>query len=189
MILDILGDLLSKSQISLHVSRLISPPAVLVIPFHLIWRFRVRLSQKLILASTLCLTVLTIMCTITRVAGVRTSSSNSSLDTVWQTYWQYITANIALTMTAATAFRAFFVSRHKDRPGQRLGSKESLLNRSWRFLKGMLRPWTWQGKGSALRISEGGSRERVMELPWIEDRATMTGMRTFINRQGETDED
>lgn len=35
--------------------------------------------------------------------------------------------------------------------------------------------------------SSGASERRRMELPWIEERATMTGMRTFINRQGEYD--
>lgn len=171
MVLDIFGDLL-----------------ILVIPFHLIWRIKVRLSQKLVLASTLCFTVLTIICTITRVVGVRTSSSDSSLDTVWQTYWQYITANIALTMTAATAFRAFFISRHQDRPAQRQGSNKSWLSRSWRFFKSVLRPWSWQGKSSALQIGEDSSN-RGIELPLIEERATMTGMRTFINRQGEFGEE
>lgn len=171
MVLDILGDLL-----------------ILFIPFRLIWRIKVRMSQKLVLASTLCLIVLTIICTIIRVAGVRTSSSDSSLDTVWQVYWQYITANIALTMTAATAFRTFYISRHQDRPAQRQESNPSWLGRSWRFFKSILRPWSWQGKASALQLSEDSSN-RGMELPRIEERATMTGMRTFINRQGEFGEE
>lgn len=129
------------------------------------------------------------MCTIIRVAGVRTSSSDSSLDTVWQTYWQYITANIALTMTAATAFRTFYISRHQDRPAQRQESDKSWLSRTWRFFKLVLRRRSWQGKSSALLQTGEDSRNREMELPWIEERATMTGMRTFINRQGESDED
>ncbi|CAF9924998.1 hypothetical protein IMSHALPRED_006347 [Imshaugia aleurites] len=171
MVLDIVGDLL-----------------ILFIPFHLIWRIKVRLSQKIVLASTLCLIVLTIMCTIIRVAGVRTSSSDSSLDTAWQTYWQYITANIALTMTAATAFRTFYISRHQDRPAQRQESNKLRLTRIWRFFIFVLRPWSWRGKSIALQDSEDSSN-RGMELPWIEERATMTGMRTFINRQGEFGED
>ena len=36
-----------------------------------------------------------------------------------------------------------------------------------------------------MEISE--ESERRMELPWIEERATMTGMRTFINHHGETE--
>ena len=110
----------------------ISP--VLIIPFHLIWRIKVQWSQKLALASTLCLTILTIVCTIVRVAGVRTSSNNSSLDTVWQTYWQFITADIALTMTAATAFRTFFTSRH-DKEEHRSESSGSWLGQRWRAFK------------------------------------------------------
>lgn len=52
----------------------------------------------------------------------------------------------------------------------------------------MLRPWSWQGKSGVMQIPEGSSI-REMELPWIEERATMTGIRTFINRQGETSEE
>ena len=148
------------------------------------------MSQKLVLASTLCLTVLTIICTIVRVAGVRTSSSNSSLDTVWQTYWQYITANIALTMTAATAFRTFYISRHQDPHARRHDPKKSWFSRSWQSFKRVLGQWSWRGKSSALEIGEeSSSSDRGMVLPRIEERATMTGMRTFINRQGESDEE
>lgn len=161
---------------------------VLVIPFHLIWRIQVRWPQKLVLASTLCLTVLTIMCTITRVAGVRTSSSNASLDTVWQTYWQFITADVALTMTAATAFRTFFVSRHQERAARGQKSKPSWLGGCWQLCKTVLNRRSWRTKSSGFPNSDE-SRTPRMELPRIEERATMTGIRTFINHQGVDDDD
>lgn len=41
--------------------------------------------------------------------------------------------------------------------------------------------------GEGEESSGASERRRRMELPWIEERATMTGMRTFINRQGEYD--
>lgn len=143
-----------------------------------------RWPQKLVLASTLCLTVLTIMCTIIRVAGVRASASDSSLDTVWQTYWQFITADIALTMTAATAFRTFFTSRHQNRVAGGPQPTDSWRGRSWRVLKFTLNPWSWRAKSSALQISDESSNQH-MELARIEERATMTGMRTVIDHQGD----
>ena len=160
----------------------ISP--VLIIPFHLIWRIKVQWSQKLALASTLCLTILTIVCTIVRVAGVRTSSNNSSLDTVWQTYWQFITADIALTMTAATAFRTFFTSRH-DKEEHRSESSGSWLGQRWRAFKVALSPRSWRKKSGAQEAVEDTSTPTPrIELPLVEERATMTGMRTFIDNQG-----
>ena len=182
MILDIVGDLLSKSHIKQSTKKRLSISPVLIIPFHLIWRIKVQWSQKLALASTLCLTILTIMCTITRVAGVRTSSNNSSLDTVWQTYWQFITADIALTMTAATAFRTFFTSRH-DKEEHRSESSRSWLGQGWRAFKLVLSPRSWRKNRSALQAVEDAPTQRI-GLPLIEERATMTGMRTFIDNQG-----
>lgn len=122
------------------------------------------------------------MCTITRVAGVRTSSNNSSLDTVWQTYWQFITADIALTMTAATAFRTFFTSRH-DKEELRSDSSRSWLGQRWRAFQVVLSPRSWRKKSNAQEAVEGTPTPRI-ELPLVEERATMTGMRTFIDNQG-----
>ena len=155
---------------------------VLIIPFHLIWRIKVQWSQKLALASTLCLTILTIVCTIIRVAGVRTSRNNSSLDTVWQTYWQFIAADIALTMTAATAFRTFFTSRH-DKEEHRSESSRSWLGQRWQAFKVVLSPRSWRKKSSEPQAVEDAPTQRI-ELPLIEERAMMTGMRTFIDNQG-----
>ena len=164
--------------------------AVLVIPFRLIWTFKVHWSQKLVLGSTLCLTTITIICTITRVAGVRTSSDNASLDTVWQTYWQFVTAYIATTMTAATAFRAFFVSRRHDRAARGQSAAPFWLSQSWRYLKYKLSHMSGRSKNSEFQIVNevNDTADRRMELPRIEERPTMTGIRTFINRQGEDDE-
>ena len=128
------------------------------------------------------------MCTITRVAGVRTSSSDSSLDTIWQTYWQFITADIALIMTAATAFRAFFISKHEDRAAQGHKAKEFWLIRSLRWLKMVLSSSSRRTKTSVVLDPEN-LPDHHMELPQIEERATMTGIRTFINHQGEDDDE
>ena len=157
--------------------------AVLVIPFRLIWTFKVQWSQKLVLTSTLCLTTITIICTITRVAGVRTSSRDQSLDTAWQTYWQFITADIAIAMTAATAFRAFFVSRQHDRVARGESATPFWLGKSWRYLKFKLGHLSWRTKSSEAQFADDTSDQRMV-LPRIKERATMTGIRTFINHLG-----
>ena len=107
---------------------------VIFIPCQLIWSVKIRWTQKLALLSTLCLTILTIMCTIVRIAGMHTGRTVKSIDSVWGTYWQFIAANIALTMTAVTAFRTFFVSRGAEdrcrlQGVQDCGSKDTLYSK------------------------------------------------------------
>ncbi|KAL9030669.1 MAG: hypothetical protein Q9196_001235 [Gyalolechia fulgens] len=177
MVLDIVGDLL-----------------IIYIPFRLIWSVKVRWTQKIALACTLCLTILTIMCTIVRIAGIHTGRRIRSIDSVWETYWQYIAANIALSMTAATAFRTVFITwnadphRAADRPGVR--SNETLYAKSqklYRFVISTILPFRRFKKSagdSGARRGSGGWNDNPVELRPQFPRATLTGMRTFIGQQG-----
>ena len=70
------------------------------------------LRQKLVLACSLGLTIVLVALTITRVAGIK---DNGSVDSVWETYWQSISAELGVFLAAASAFRAFFVSRKQDK--------------------------------------------------------------------------
>ena len=81
---------------------------VLAIPIRLLWQIRVRLSQKIAISSSLCLTIVIIAVTIIRASGIR---QETTIDSVWETYWQVISAEVGLIMTSATAFRTFFVAR------------------------------------------------------------------------------
>ncbi|KAL8943451.1 MAG: hypothetical protein Q9211_000983 [Gyalolechia sp. 1 TL-2023] len=146
------------------------------------------------LACTLCLTILTIMCTIVRIAGIHTGRTIRSIDSVWETYWQYIAANIALSMTAATAFRTVFITwnadphRAADRPGVR--SNETLYAKSqklYRFVISTILPFRRFKKSagdSGARRGSGGWNDNPVELRPQFPRATLTGMRTFIGQQG-----
>ena len=88
-------------------------------------------------------------------------------------------------MTAATAFRAFFVSRNHDEPDGRLKDHLSWFIGGWQLLKIALSPWSWSSKGGRKQVSENLNERGFEVLPYIEERATMTGMRTFINNQGD----
>ena len=161
--------------------------SVIFIPVRLIWSVKVRWTHKVALASTLCLAVLTIVCTITRIAGMHTGRTIKSIDSIWGTYWQYVAANIALTMTAATAFRTFFVSRATNNHHHQIRDGES-ENSSW-YIKGrnMIRSVFAtsfrRSKRSTCTSDQSSSNfeDVPRELRQAIPSATMTGIRTYIS--------
>ena len=99
-----------------HVSNLINRSGflalfrklvVLTIPVRLLWRVRIKPSQKLGLGVFLCLSIGMILMAITRLSGVH--SYRGSFDEIWILLWQQIEACIAVTMLSLTAFRSVFV--------------------------------------------------------------------------------
>lgn len=132
------------------------------------------------------------MCTIVRMGGIHTGHPVKSIDSVWETYWQFVAANIAVGMTAATAFRTFFVSRNADNHDQGQGAqdddcRETWYGKSWRLMSSVFstRLWhSWRSKNYPRGSSERGSGrdDSPMELRQQFPRATLTGMRTFIGK-------
>ena len=152
-----------------------------MIPIYLIWQIKIRPSQKVVLSLSLCLTVILIAVTIIRSTGTRFSSG--VMDTSWQTYWIYISAEVGLILSSSVAFRSFFVKRKQRR---------YTIPRKSRWYTGSLRQkkmspliWTWR-MGSSNKDhfeSPNGSPSRgnfkVPNLPV----PSATGVRTFINSQ------
>ena len=158
--------------------------AVLYIPFQLIWKVRIKLSQKLTLACSLCLTTVVIVFTVTRASGLEWQDK---LDVLWEVYFQIVAAEVGLILVSMTAFRALFVSRAaRNQQSPRKGPSGWLKSRY--FLRNLIDPRRWLSKNSKDMI--GGQNDDIVkdgikgELPSIPG-ATMTGMNTFINRQGE----
>lgn len=164
---------------------------VLYIPCRLIWKIEVRLGQKLALASTLCLTIVVVICTVIRAAGLR---NGNRVDFVWETYWQYIAASTGLSMTAATAFRSLFISHRSDQEREqeqsgshrhwfssvrrKLGGKKVFARRSWPSKP----PSSKQSGDTTLGSS---SVDHDLELGNVES-GTITGLRSFIHNFGRT---
>ncbi|KAL8689172.1 MAG: hypothetical protein Q9218_005095 [Villophora microphyllina] len=157
---------------------------VMYIPCRLIWKVRIKLAQKLALASCLCLTVVVMVCTIMRVTGL---SYYTIVDATWETFWQYMSASVGLTMTSVAAFRSLFISHHVGNKQRDLSDlhyigilyekfKEALRRtfgvQSWRTSE-----WYSQDKDP----SEKAHDERFWHLGRIE-RGTITGLRTFIHQ-------
>ncbi|PVH95106.1 hypothetical protein DM02DRAFT_571731 [Periconia macrospinosa] len=159
MILDIVGDLF-----------------ILVIPVILIWQIRVRWTQKIAISLTLCLTVIMVAVTITRIAGLKWKGK---LDYVWESYFIAIAAEIGLVLGAITAFRALYVSKAKGRQVQK-----TTITFNW-YRKGnsaLLNAFgTRNGKGDS-GVEPNEKRNRI--LPNAIPNATMTGVRTFMEENG-----
>ncbi|PLB54899.1 hypothetical protein P170DRAFT_483688 [Aspergillus steynii IBT 23096] len=104
MVLDTIGDLLSMRP---------SINPFLVIPIGIIWKIQVVWSQKIILTCSLCLTVIMIILSIVRVSGL---VYRGFIDSIWETYWQFLSAEVGVFLAASIAFRSFFTARSNSRP-------------------------------------------------------------------------
>ena len=163
---------------------MLTPIAVLYIPFQLIWKVRIKLSQKLTLACSLCLTIIVIVFTVTRASGLEW---RDKLDVLWEVYFQIVAAEVGLILVSMTAFRALFVSRAaRNQHSPRKSPSKWLKSRY--FLRNLIDPRRWISKYT--KDMTGGQKDDTMKggvnggLPNIPG-ATMTGMNTFINGQGE----
>lgn len=141
------------------------------------------------LASCLCLTIVVIVCTIIRIAGLR---YNNTVDAVWETYWQYVAASIGLTMTSVSAFRTLFISHQ-------VGPKRAEWTQDFKYCRmlyisvkrALQRAFTFESWRSKTAFSKASSDKNApsfdsdLELGSIE-RGNITGLRTFIREYHST---
>ena len=144
------------------------------------------MSQKFTLACSLCLTAIVIIFTVTRASGL---DWQDKLDVLWEVYFQIVAAEVGLILVSMTAFRALFVSR-AARNQHSPQKYPSLLVKSKNILRKLLDPRQWMSKHSTAiarghtHANENTKHGFVGRLPSIPG-ATMTGINTFINHQGE----
>lgn len=124
------------------------------------------------------------MITITRMSGIKTGGK---VDQVWESYFLILAAEVGIILTAVTAFRAFFVSRHKrdnDGAKQPLGDSTQWYSQNKHLLKRVFN----RSKSRVQSTSEGYEANEDGHFPMrnLPDfpRAHMTGVRTFINGRG-----
>jgi hypothetical protein len=123
---------------------------------------------------SLCLTAFMIATTIARVSGL---IYHGMVDTIWETYWTLISAEVGVFMAAGTAFRTFFVTRSRSKSYKPQENLKYFFPASFAAKFGRKRADPF---GDSL--DDTNSRGR---LPRNIPRAHMTGMRTFIDEQGE----
>ena len=138
---------------------------VLVIPIHLLWHIQINLRQKILIGTSLCLSIVMIIITIIRMSKIRIGPTQT--DIIWEVFWHQVEACTAVIMVSVSAFRYVFVAHEaRQQPPNRKRvwymSKKNLLRSALRRKK--------------LRSDSEEMMDRWPEIP----RATMTGMRTFI---------
>ncbi|KAM7193862.1 hypothetical protein V8F33_007548 [Rhypophila sp. PSN 637] len=147
---------------------------ILVIPVILIWKIRIRWTQKIALSLTLCLTIVIIAITVARIIGLQWKGK---LDSVWETFFTTIAAETGLTLVAITAFRTLYVAKAKNRRAQR-----TINTFNWyKIRSAILHPW------SSDRTARRGGSENIPMGQFITNEiphGTMTGAKSFIQWNG-----
>lgn len=121
--------------------------------------------------------------TITRASGLR---SGNKVDAVWEVFWQFMSAETGIILTAMIAYRSLFKARKgQQAPGkweQWYITQKGLLQRTF-----TIRTWTRRSKPSSKESDSftEHSSDKMANSPEI-PRATMTGIRTFIRGHGAT---
>lgn len=80
--------------------------AVVAIPIAVLRTSKIQLKQKLALASFMCLSLVMVVLAIIRVSKIHDASN---VDVVWEIFWQYMEASVAVLMASITTFRTLFI--------------------------------------------------------------------------------
>lgn len=119
-----------------------------------------------------------------RISGL---SYYKTVDAAWETFWQYVSASIGLTMTSVAAFRSLFISHRVSHRQQETSDLEFLwllYNKAKKALRRTLSIQSWRAKAWNSRDNdarESSDAYRGIDLVKIE-RGTITGLRTFIRQ-------
>ena len=182
MALDLVGDFLSECAPPYTKLSRLSHEQVLYIPVRLIWKIQIKWTQKLALTVSLCLTVLMIVLTITRVSGLK---FKGNFDPIWETYWLILSAEVGIVLTSVAAFRAFFVfrsNRNQDRRIQPLGARTQWCHQENCSLKQKISYSLWRSNSRVQDLSRGYETNEDDELPMSNlpdiPQAHITGFRT-----------
>lgn len=152
--------------------------AVLLIPIQIIWRIQVGWTQKIALTFSLCLTAAVIIATVIRISGLR---FDGKIDPIWEMYWQYIAAEVGLTMTSVTTFRVYFVSRCIEERQASPDGRYHFFHASLQSFKRTFSPIVRQSRRNG--ASSGASRDgKIMDLESLPraPHGTITGIRSII---------
>lgn len=148
---------------------------MLIIPFQILWQIQINLRRKLILGATLSLSIFMIIIAIIRISKIQAYQDHTDL--IWIIFWQQIQASTAVIVISLSAFRSFFVARESRLRHDRNHHRQWYMDRKNRIASVLRRK----------RLRSGSGSEEINHLVTI-PRATMTGLRTFINGGGGGDE-
>ncbi len=142
---------------------------------------RIRASQKAALLVFLCLSLVMVIFSITRVSKIRGASG---VDVPWVFFWQFMEASIAVLMGSLTVFRTLLIAEGN----KRRAAAAPVSPPGGGLLKGdgsPRHPRSYYALGHRVRLLVGRKKEVDDDLeeglPEIPG-ALMTGLRTFIRR-------
>lgn len=140
---------------------------IIMIPLLLLWKAKIKRSQKTFVGIFLCLSIGMIVIAIVRLSGLRVL--DRYVDVQWEVFWLELEANVAVIMVSITAFRSLLglkaLKSRKEKERVRYWYRRRLP-----FSKG---DKTWE------------SQLNGHQLPSIPG-ATLTGIRTFIRGDRES---
>ena len=158
---DIVGDLmsivLSLFPLLCQNKSLTIICSVVYIPTRLLWKIKIPLSKKLALACSLCLTIVVICFTLIRAVAI---DYQGNVDNVWEIFWQTVAAEIALILTAMTAFRALYISRARRMPSPGSSGGSSWI-KARKNLKGFFTLSRWSRRRMTEEHEDNGGKGRL----------------------------
>ena len=122
------------------------------------------------------------VCTIARISGL---SYHSTVDAIWETFWQYMSASIGLILTSVAAFRSLFVSHRRNHSPQDFSDLEALRRLYAKVKQALRRTFSMQHWGTRLWYSNDSDTSKDLEAhagrDWGKiEHGTITGLRSFI---------
>ena len=141
---------------------------ILSLPIYLLYQIKLKPRQKIGIGSFLCLSVFMIIIAIIRISRVHAADFE-----VWACFWQQIEGCVAVLMVSLTAFRTLFVGKHASASDQQKAKADSTYRRRLWFLK---------------KPSQNGNGDGKVHVSVPVPGATMTGLRTFIRGEPESDD-
>ena len=127
------------------------------------------------------------MCTIIRIAGLFTGPG-VKIETIWETYWQFMAANLALTTTSFTSLCRFLRSRAQVQHRPSASSNNAWYTRGKRLFRLVFHLHRWRSKPheNSPTSEHADQSTSAWELRNQIPHGTMTGFRSFISAQGKT---
>ena len=128
------------------------------------------------------------VCTVMRISGL---SYYNTVDATWETFWQYVSASIGLTMTSVAAFRSLFISHqvsHRQRESSDFEHIRLLYANFKQALRRIFSIQSWRTRGCLSKdtgTTQSSDDSKGIDLGEIE-RGTITGLRTFIRQYQRT---
>ena len=139
---------------------------VVSFPIALLWKVRINAYQKFGLAVSLCLSLVMAVIAIIRISGIKLAGG--AVDIVWIAFWQQQECSIAVIMVSVSAFRTLFVANASNSPSPKSPDSPNLWKR--RILRD-------RSSSGIYNRNQGNDLQKI-------PRATLTGMRTMIQRAG-----